>query len=868
MTPYTADLHEIDGTMIGLVGGKGANLGVLAAHAGITVPEGFCVTTAAYRKATERNDRFAQLLDRIGELNAHEKDSISETSGAIRSVLEQIELDDEISREITEALSRYGEDQAFAIRSSATAEDLPDASFAGQQDTFLNIRGTDAVLTHVLKCWASLFSDRAVTYRIRNRFDHRTVLLSVVIQKMVPAEVSGILFTADPVSSDRKTLVINAGRGLGEALVSGIATPDTYKIRNGTIVLKRTGAQAREVRLAPGGGTVETATEVRTGQALSDDEIFRLAELGRTIETVFGFPQDIEWCLSEGEFSVVQSRPITTLFPAPESPDGVKRVYMSSGHMQVMTDPILPLGMSMFELASFFPLDKAGGRLFVDITFDLTTPMGRRMVKQKVDNMDPLMASAVRKVLADTGYIKTLPKGKGNLLKNASVLPWLREAMRIYRKNDPSIIDTMILRNEAELERLENDLRGRSGDAVFEFILNDRTALKEALFDAVIFGAVLASQFASGRLSGNAEKLLGEKNLTFALSRSVEHNVTSEMGLSLAGVADIVRRYPEVREYLRNAEDERFFEGLSGLPGGAETAEAIRVFLRKYGMRCPAEIDITRPRFGEKPTQLVPLILSDVELLKPGEHREVFEQGKREALKLAQEIVSRLREINGARAARKVEKAIGVFRNFVGVREYAKYYWMRRLAIYKRALVLEAENLAGAGVLHEAEDAYYLYFDEFRAAVKTGRADLSVIGKRKAEYAGFETLTPPRIILSDGEVPPGEYGERGIPEGALAGVPVSPGVVEGRARVVESLSEADLEEGDILVTVFTDPSWTPVFLSIAGLVTEVGGEMSHGAVITREYGLPAVVGVENATKLIRDGRRIRLNAAEGYVELL
>jgi phosphoenolpyruvate synthase/pyruvate phosphate dikinase len=537
--------------------------------------------------------------------------------------------------------------------------------------------------------------------------------------------------------------------------------------------------------------------------------------------------------------------------------------------MQVMTDPTLPLGMSLFGFASLFPLDSFGGRLYVDITLDLTTPQGRRMIKQKVDTMDPLMASSVRKVVADKDYIKSLPKGKGNLLKGVSLFPWLKEAFRIYRKNDPSIHDEMIRSNEDALGRLENSLEGLSGDGVFDFIQKDKTQLQAKLFDATAFGAVLACQYVSGWLNRNIEKWLGEKDITSSLSKSVEHNVTSEMGLALCDVADIVRMYPEVCEYLEQADDESFFNGLSKLRGGAETLMALKAFLEEYGMRCPAEIDITKPRFYEKPTQLVPAILSDVKLLKPGEHIEKFKQGKRKAEEIEDEIISRLLKLpGGAKKAKKTKKMISIFRNFIGAREYPKYFWIRRYAIYKRALLKEAGKLVSAGVIPKKSDAFYLYFDEFRKAVATNRVDGALIEKRKKEYARYEKLTPPRIILSDGEVPSGEYDGSKIPGNALAGVPVSQGIVEGTARVVSKLSDAQMKKGDILVTAFTDPSWTPVFVSIAGLVTEVGGEMSHGAVITREYGLPAVVGVENATKLIKNGQRLRLNGTDGYVEIL
>jgi rifampicin phosphotransferase len=223
---------------------------------------------------------------------------------------------------------------------------------------------------------------------------------------------------------------------------------------------------------------------------------------------------------------------------------------------------------------------------------------------------------------------------------------------------------------------------------------------------------------------------------------------------------------------------------------------------------------------------------------------------------------------DGEQKAKETKRMISLIRNFIGYREYPKYGIVSRYFAYKQALLKEAEQLVQAGAIHEKEDIYYLTFEEFREVVHTQKLDYSIISTRKDEYKFYEKLTPPRVITSDGEIIAGEYKRENLPGDAIVGLPVSSGVIEGRARVVLSMEDADLEDGDILVTAFTDPSWTPLFVSIKGLITEVGGLMTHGAVIAREYGLPAVVGVENATRLINDGQRIRVNGTEGYVEIL
>jgi pyruvate,water dikinase len=362
---------------------------------------------------------------------------------------------------------------------------------------------------------------------------------------------------------------------------------------------------------------------------------------------------------------------------------------------------------------------------------------------------------------------------------------------------------------------------------------------------------------------------LGEKNAADTLSQSVPNNITSEMGLELLDVADVIRPHPEVVEYLQHVEDDGFVDELVQLEGGSESRDAIYAYLDKYGMRCAGEIDITRPRWSEKPTALVPMILGNVKNFAPNASQLKFEQGRQEALHKERELVEQVRQLpDGEQKAEETKRMIGLLRNLSGYREYPKYGIVSRYLIYKQALLKEADRLVQAEVIGEKEDIYYLTFEELREVVRTNELDCQIIVRRKEEYKAYERLTPPRVITSDGEIVAGEYKRENLPAGAIVGLPVSAGVVEGRARVLLNLDDAVLESGDILVTSFTDPSWTPLFVAIKGLVTEVGGLMTHGAVIAREYGLPAVVGVENATKLIRDGQAIRVHGTEGYVEIL
>lgn len=878
MNSYVLDFQEIDTTKLALVGGKGANLGELSRIDGISVPEGFCVTTAAYQSIIEQTPALHALLEQLASVTVEDKEKIRELSGQIRSTIEEAAIAQEIEEAVTSHLISLGENHAYAVRSSATAEDLPTASFAGQQDTYLNIRGKAAILQHISKCWASLFTERAVIYRVQNGFDHNKVQLSVVIQKMIFPEAAGILFTADPITSNRKVVSIDASFGLGEALVSGLVDADIYKVQAGEIVSKKISTKKLAISALHGGGTEEQQVEPdqQNKQTLTDEQILQLEKTGRRIEAYFGRPQDIEWCLSESQWYIVQSRPITTLYPVPQVNDGKNHVYMSLGHQQMMTDAIRPLGRSFFPMwlnkLGMSPVE-AGERLYMDVSHDLASPTARKIfVQSGLGSVDMLIQNALSTVLKRKEYLKSLPRGKTTLgLNGGSVgqmVVGLLQAIKIYRENDADLIQSMIAKNDALALDVARRIDRTSGDGLFAFIVQD---MDESFKTIVMgnYGVGIVGYYASNWLSKHMKKWLGEENITDALSQALSNNVTTEMGLELLDVADVVRPYPAVLDYLQHADDETFFEELEKLDGGKVVGASIQQYLRKYGVRCPGEIDISRTRWAEKPTLLLPMLLNNIKNFEPGARKMLFEQKRLEAEQKGQELISRLERLpGGKRKAKKARKMISVFRNFVGFREYPKYAMMQRFYIYKQAFKREAALLVQKGVIQEPEDISYLTFEEFRQVASTYQLDYSLITQRKGDYKIGEKLTPPRVMTSDGEIITGEYDTSEIPGGALVGVPVSSGMIEGRARIVLKLEEADIEEGDILVTAFTDPSWTSLFVSIKGLVTEVGGMMTHGAVVAREYGLPAVVSVENATRLIKDGQRIRVNGTKGYVEIL
>jgi phosphoenolpyruvate synthase/pyruvate phosphate dikinase len=871
MKTHILGFQEIDRSKFMVAGGKGANLGELSGIKGIRVPEGFCVTTEAYKKITEDNQELNSLLNELTHFKAEERESISEISAKIRMAIERTPISEDIAEEIAGYLTKFDEKDAFAVRSSATAEDLPTASFAGQQDTYLNIIGKEAILKHISKCWASLFTDRAVIYRLQSGFDHRKVHLSVVVQKMVFSQAAGILFTADPITGNRKVLSIDASFGLGEAMVSGLVNADLYKVCNGKIIDKKISTKKLAIYALQDGGTKEQEIEPeqQNKQALTDEQILQLERIGRKIEEHFGSPQDIEWCLADDTFYIVQSRPITTLYPIPEANDQENHVYISVGHQQMMTDPMKPLGLSLWQLRAGRPMYKAGGRLFVDVADSLATPAGRENLLEAMGQHDPLIKDALLTIVERGDFIKSLPNDeKGPVLvksnKGMSSADILAQV-----GNDPAIVSDLIKDSETSVEALKQSIQTKSGPNLFDFILDDIQQSKKMIFHAQHMGVIMAAMNASAWINEKMNEWLGEKNVADILSQSVSNNITSEMGLELLDVADIIRPYAGIIEYLQQVKADYFLDEIIKFDGGQETRDAIYAYLHKYGMRCAGEIDITKTRWSEKPLILVHMILGNIKNFEPGAGKRKFEQGLQEALKKEQTLLDRLKQLrDGEQKAKETKTMIDLIRNFVGYREYPKYGIVNRFFVYKQALLKEVEQLVQASVIRDKEDTYYLTFEELREVVRTNKLDQQLISKRKYEHQLFEKLAPPRVITSDGEIVTGKYKHDDLPAGAVAGLAVSSGVIEGRARVILNMEDADLEDGDILVTSFTDPSWTPLFVSIKGLVTEVGGLMTHGAVIAREYGLPAVVGVENATKLIKDGQRIRVNGTNGYVEIL
>ncbi len=891
--PWVLPFDRITAASLPDVGGKGANLGELA-RAGFPIPPGFCVTTAAFdafmaaRAGDGVEDAGAATFAALDALAPGDVEGVRAVGAAIRARLVARPVPPAVADAIRAAWAAAGAGHAYAVRSSATAEDLPDASFAGQQDTYLNVRGDDALLDAVRACWASLFTDRAILYRAQNGFDHRHVKLSVVVQRMVDPEVSGILFTADPLTGHRHVVSIDAGFGLGEALVSGIVSADLYRVdaRTDRLVDVQVGDKPIAIRPLQGGGTFrETLPEAqRHARVLSDAQAVALARLGRRIAAHYGRPQDVEWCIdAAGTVFIVQSRPITSLYPLPEPPPGddALHVYLSFSHVQVMTDPIPPLGRSV--LRTLIPVGKldrprdesdfmaaAGGRLYVDLTPMLVTARARRALPRVLTIADVLIAEAVGEVVRRDAFVAGL-KGLRRRIRPRDtarfVLPVLAEALRWLVWRDP---DTAVARVERAIAAALADVdRALAAAAPGPARLRAAQTLVGSVFAGLV---VKLMPVVAGGMLGRLllVRLTGDPAGVDAILRGLRGNATTEMDLEVGDLADVARRHPAVVACLTSQPPAAALAAVGSVDGGDAFLSAWRAFLDRYGMRGPSEIDITRPRWAEDPSPLLQVVVGSLQHETGGTHRarHARQVADGEAAAARLEAAARRGVVGFARAA-VVRRLAHAARGLLSVREHPKFLLVQVLWRVKRVVEAAADDLVAAGRLDAADDVWFLSLAELVAALDAPAVDVRPrVAARRAEHRRHLHLRPPRVMTSDGEIPHVTYGRTDLPPGALPGSAASAGQVEGVARVVIDPTAEVLSPGEILVAPFTDPGWTPLFINAAGLVMEVGGLMTHGSVVAREYGIPAVVGVLDATRLIRTGQRVRVDGDRGCVEIL
>jgi len=830
-----ASLSALGARDIVVAGGKGANLGELI-RAGFPVPDGFVITTDAYVDAAS-----AAGVDPRDPVDARDRLTSKPVPAEIADVI----------RDSYRALTGR-----VAVRSSATAEDLPEASFAGQQDTILDVDGEDALLDAVRRCWASLWNERAVAYRATHEVDEQALRLAVVVQRMVPARIAGVLFTADPITGRRRRAAIDAVRGLGEQLVSGAVNPDHYLVDAGT------------------GAVLE-----RRGDILDDVRLRELAVIGARIEAHFGTPQDVEWAIDAQKLWIVQSRDITTLYPIPASapdPDRDLRVYLSVNVAQGVLQPFTPMGSQTFRLMSTAlasavgrhvgdptagvpVLAESGMRLWVDLTGLVRNSATRKVPVRVLSVMEARSSGIFARLLEDP---RLAPRGGSRL---RSLLLGLRA---VAHTGAPRVVLRALLRPDATRERLLREVdeivrldAGPLNTPAERLDAFERLFLvwPPRMFPRLV--AMVAAGFLSYNLAGRLLRGVASDDELRTLLRGLPYNPTTQMDLDLWALAVRTREDPPSRSALADREP----ADLSGAFRRGDLPSLLQheldTFLERYGHRAIAEIDLGLPRWSEDPAHLLGAIANyqrlDVAALAPDAQ---FSRGAREAEAMVATLLSR---VHGPRRmlARALLRRV---RALAGAREAPKFHVIRVFARGRAILAPVGDALAAAGRIAAADDIWFLTIPDARRAV-AGEDLRDVVAARRSEYRReLRRRHIPRVLLSDGTDAEAAFASPAA-DAAIRGTPASPGTARGVARVMLTPAGARLEPGEVLVAPATDPGWTPLFLTASALVMEMGGMMSHGAVVAREYGIPAVVGVPNATERIVTGQRIIVDGSAGTV---
>ena len=853
VTVHTSFVHPLSrpGGDVAVLGGKGASL-VRLTEAGFNVPDGFCLTTDAYAAFLSANGLAPVITELTRRLDHRDVAAAERVSGIITTGFEAGDLPSSVVNQLREGYAALGYGRV-AVRSSATAEDLPSGSFAGQQESFLDIGDTAALVDAVRRCWASAWSGRALVYRARQG-TAADVAVAVVVQRMVNAQASGVMFTVDPVSGLDSAITINSAWGLGEALVGGDVTPDTIVVdrRTGRVSKQRTGAKnVMTVRSTGGTALAPVPEKLRHRPSLGKAQALRLARLGRRIEAVFQQPVDVEWCRTDAELFILQARPVTTGRRADPWNDSYRGDFLwtNTNVGEAIPDVMTPATWSMVQVflndamatASIPPYvgyGRIGGHIYLNVSV-MKTLSGIVGVNER--NFRAL-TEEVFGHLPDDVEIPPVPASWAKVMR--SVVPValhvLSEAHRDVRKLDDYLAThpALCLRRRREIAEVD-----------------DSVTL------AALWTSTLEPEF--HRVSKMLSAATRSSGASFVTTRKRLEEMVGPAGAN-AVIADLGGG----RDQLASLD---LLKGLDQLDAGRIDEAG---FNQRYGHRGPHEFEISRPRSGEDP----------VWLADQRAHRSPAVAAE---LALKQEKQAQIRELAWIRldhrfplqawlVRRQVRQWGRIARNREHARsEVIRYFWVLR------AFALRAGELTGLG-----EDIFFLELGEILEALTGDVLDRDEITRRRRVHAGYAAL-PPLPGLIRGRFDPAAWAadpaNRVDPRGTAApagsdaddaaatvtGFSGSAGVVEGTARVILTAADgARLQPGEVLVTNVTNVGWTPLFPRAAAVVTDVGAPLSHAAIVARELGIPAVVGCGTATGVIRDGDRVRVDGSAGVVQVL
>ncbi|EGW39742.1 PEP/pyruvate-binding domain-containing protein [Desulfosporosinus sp. OT] len=846
MLNYTKTLSELNKHSLPEAGGKGANLGELI-RVGLPVPPGFVVTTGAYHLHLEESGLQERIAKRLEDLQLQDITAVTvaDASRDISSWIEETPMPLQVQEAVIKALEslaiKTGSDANIlvAVRSSATAEDLPSASFAGQHDTFLGICGKEAVLKHVKKCWASLWGAQAICYRISMGFEHLLVELAVVVQAMIDSEVAGVMFTANPVNQSKDEALISAGYGLGETVVSGLITPDTFILtKDGRVKEKVLGSKDHKLILTQEGTRSEKVPlSQQNSYCLGENELAQLAKLAQLVEKHFGIPQDTEWACSKGNVYLLQARPITTLQSKPEDlrilgpEDEIiypkkKPSFVLQAAMEHFSEPLTPLDFAYFYhryRAFYLSLQDTG----------LKIP---KQLLRLVERESGCVAVGVGQPGVSLAIVWKAP---------AALLTVRSEG--IEERWKPLAVEM-----NAWLKRMEAAARNADDGK------NLAQLIEQALTE---FGDLLCRRFRVLSMSGWISD--------FKLNRLVKKAVGK---IKAAEVKDCLLRALPFRTALQNEALTKVAQVVIKGKNKEHFHREFNRFISVYGDRPASGLALLgTPTWNEKPEViqgLIDALLSDPTLLNAEENSEKQKADYEAAKKRVEQGLS-------LGKYHKFEQLLEQARNEIIVREESSFMLEKLTACIRRMVLKLGGLLTAKAIIKEKDDVFYLFLDELGSAAEGKLAVQERIVKRKSALTKVCAAHKRGVhwLVSTGSIPEFKPNNKACPDkqGALdelKGLSVSSGVYEGTVCIVRGPQEFNkIKKGDILVSTHTAPVWTPLFKVAGAVVTEIGSPTSHAAIVAREYGIPAVVAIENVTSILKDGQRILVDGTKGTITL-
>jgi phosphohistidine swiveling domain-containing protein len=850
---------------------------------GLPVPPGFVLTVAFFQPWL---DRILKTPEWAAALRSSPGD-LQKSTAAVQALCTDLELNDAQRRALAQALEALpsdGEKALFAVRSSSPEEDLEGFSFAGGYETTLGVTRS-ALGDAIRRSFASCFGERIFAYKREHGLAVDEPRIAVIVQRQIGAETAGVAFSLNPINNCYDEAVINANYGLGESVVSGHVSPDSFIVAKGprTLLERKLGKKETSVWLAQDGGTHTAPSPHQAQLCLSDDQALQIADLVARVEGEYGVPIDVEWAFAGGKLYLLQARPITAYVPLPEAlltaPGEPKRLYFDLTLTKWgMSEPLSVMGMDYIRIANTLMLrltmgddigpdvadsirPTVGGRTYVNASYSLKS-QGKKTLADSFRTMDSLSAEIFYHLDEEEYLAPELPPAlKGIVFKlirqNLGTLWRGLQALR-----DPVGFKQRYLEAEAQLEKtIESDVGGAS--SLRELAESTMEGMKA--YVGTFFSMLMASEIAR---SGLKRLLRSEgpevRDRAVYLERGLPNNVTIEMGLAMYGLALF-------SEAAAHASGEAFARELKARTLSPEFLRAWDAFMDRYGFRCPMEMDPAAPRFYDQPAHFYEQLRTMAHADGTSSPQAIYDQARAQRESTFQELLQ-IVGTRGKRKAKRFAKNYDVLIEFGGYREKPKYYFVLITDLFRRQVLDAARSLVQAGRLDTPDQAFDLTIDQLDHALAE-RASGPATDLRALAEENTRTLRKlrhvrefPRVIDSRGKIlrPP----KRESVEGERVGEPISPGIVRGPIKVLHEPDEKPVYPGEILVAQATDPGWTPLFLNAGGVILEVGGMLQHGALVAREYGKPCVAGIENATGSYRDGQIVELDGTHGVVRLV